>query len=571
MMTPEFYPFSNSAGSGTAKPTASPAASPSTGGAYPAAHQAAYQGAYPAAQPDRSGREFGRGGTASPAFGGSGPSGVLVGVPELAGAVRFERLPEGLPALPQGLPALRILVVDDDGPVRKACCEIAAGMGLTPLSAGSVPEARAVLKQQRVDLLLLDLKLPGGGGLQLLQEVKAQHPEIGVVVMTAFATVPSAVEAMRIGAGDYLTKPFALEELTTVLDRSSRRLHFDLESRRLRERLRTQQGMGTLIGRSPEMERVYRILSKVAFSTHPVLILGESGTGKELVARSIHVNGPNAAKPFIPVDCGSLVPTLIESELFGYVKGAFTGANRTKEGLLSAADGGTVFLDEIGELPLDLQAKLLRALQEKEVRPVGATHAVPISARVLAATNRDLIAMVAQGRFRKDLYFRLNVVSLKIPPLRERREDIAVLAAHFLERMQRERGMSLTFSEDSIRLMTEYDWPGNVRELEHAIERMCTLSSGPVLHMADLPTQLQDFRNHRADLSAAALEAGSATGPGGGIVSIADMEKHAILGTIRQLKGDKLMAAKLLGIGKTTLYRKLKEYGLADLEESMAD
>jgi len=351
-------------------------------------------------------------------------------------------------------------------------------------------------------------------------------------------------------------------------------LHFDLESRRLRERLRTQKGMGNLIGRSPEMEKVYRILSKVAFSTHPVLVLGESGTGKELVARSIHVNGPNAAKPFIPVDCGSLVPTLIESELFGYVKGAFTGANRAKEGLLAAAEGGTVFLDEIGELPLDLQAKLLRALQEKEVRPVGATHSVPISARVLAATNRDLTAMVAQGRFRKDLYFRLNVVNLKIPPLRERREDIAVLAAHFLERMQRETGVSHAFSEDAVRLMTEYDWPGNVRELQHAIERACALSSGPILHMADLPTQLQDFRIHRreADLSAAVALAGeSPRSAGPGIVSIADMEKHAILGTIRQLKGDKLMAAKLLGIGKTTLYRKLKEYGLADGGESMDD
>jgi len=472
------------------------------------------------------------------------------------------------------MPALRILVVDDDAAVRKACCEIASGMGFVPLAAGSVPEARAVLKAQPVDMLLLDLKLPGGGGLQLLEEVKLAYPETGVVVMTAFATVPSAVEAMRIGAGDYLTKPFALEELTTVLDRSSRRLHFDLESRRLRERLRTQKGMGNLIGRSPEMEKVYRILSKVAFSTHPVLVLGESGTGKELVARSILVNGPNAAKPFIPVDCGSLVPTLIESELFGYVKGAFTGANRAKEGLLAAAEGGTVFLDEIGELPLDLQAKLLRALQEKEVRPVGATHSVPISARVLAATNRDLTAMVAQGRFRKDLYFRLNVVNLKIPPLRERREDIAVLAAHFLERMQRETGVSHAFSEDAVRLMTEYDWPGNVRELQHAIERACALSSGPILHMADLPTQLQDFRIHRreADLSAAVALAGeSPRSAGPGIVSIADMEKHAILGTIRQLKGDKLMAAKLLGIGKTTLYRKLKEYGLADGGESMDD
>jgi two-component system response regulator HydG len=245
--------------------------------------------------------------------------------------------------------------------------------------------------------------------------------------------------------------------------------------------------------------------------------------------------------------------------------------------LLVSAEGGTVFLDEIGELSLDLQAKLLRALQEKEVRPVGATHAVPISARVLAATNRDLSAMVAQGLFRKDLYFRLSVVNLKLPPLRERREDIAVLAAHFLERMHRETGASRALSEEAVRLMTEYDWPGNVRELENAIERACSLSSGPVLHMADLPTQLQDFRAHRREASLSlAAEAGDGlegetAGPGGSVVSIADMEKQAILGTIRQLNGDKLMAARLLGIGKTTLYRKLKEYGLTEAGESTGD
>jgi two-component system response regulator HydG len=490
---------------------------------------------------------------------------------------RPDGLESGFHSLPEEMLPLRLLVVDDDASLRKACCEIASGMGFVPLAAGSVSEALTVLRQRPVEMLLLDLKLPGGGGLKLLSEVKTLYPQTGVVVMTAFATVSSAVEAMRIGAGDYLTKPFALEELTGVLGRSSRRLHFDLESRRLRERLRAQQDMGGLIGSSPEMEKVYRILSKVAHSTHPVLILGESGTGKEMVARAIHDNGPNAAKPFVPVDCGSLVPTLIESELFGHVKGAFTGANRSRGGLLSAADGGTVFLDEIGELPLDLQAKLLRALQEKEVRPVGATHAVPITARVLAATNRDLSAMVAQGTFRKDLYFRLSVVNLKLPPLRERREDIAILAEHFLERLHRETGVSHVFSEDAVRLMTEYDWPGNVRELENAIERACSLSSGPVLHMADLPTQLQDFRMHRREANPPlAGEAGDELDAGrkhaiadDAIVSIADMEKQAILGTIRQLNGDKLMAAKLLGIGKTTLYRKLKEYGLAEAGELM--
>jgi DNA-binding NtrC family response regulator len=494
------------------------------------------------------------------------PSGVLVGVSPVAVPATD---PVAKTSGAENIGLLHVLVVDDDEAVRKACCQIALGMGFAVvLGAESATAAREILKYQRVDVLLLDLKLPGGGGLPLLEQVKALHPDTAVIVMTAFATVASAVEAMRIGAGDYLTKPFALEELTTVLERTAQQLELDVQSRQLRERLRTQQGMGGLVGRSPEMEKLYRILSKVAYSTHPVLILGESGTGKELVARSIHFNGPNAAKPFVAVDCGSLVPTLIESELFGHVKGAFTGADRAKEGLLASADGGTVFLDEIGELPLDLQAKLLRALQEKEVRPVGSTVAKPISARVLAATNRDLTQMVEQGRFRKDLYFRLNVVNLRIPPLRNRREDIAPLAMHFLKRLERETGVERSFSDSMLRVMTEYDWPGNVRELENAIERACALSSGPLLHMGDLPTQLQNFRLQQGPAVRQEVdepERGEGVRSGNGeIVSIAEMEKHAILGTIRQLKGDKLMAARLLGIGKTTLYRKLKEYGISE-------
>ena len=349
----------------------------------------------------------------------------------------------------EGLPELHLLVVDDDEAVLNACLEIAGKMGFAVVGAHDLDSARAILKHQKLDLVLLDLKLPGvkagtdgASGLSLLEEIKSLNPETVVIVMTAFATISSAVEAMRIGAGDYLTKPFALEELVTVLERAGERRHFDLESRRLREKLRQHKGTGHLIGHSPEMEKLYRILSKVAGSNHPVLILGESGTGKELVARSIHFNGPWAQKRFVPVDCGSLAPGLIESELFGHVKGAFAGAIRNREGLLAAADGGTVFLDEIAELPLDLQAKLLRALQERAVRPVGATASVPINVRVLAATNRDLAVLVEQGKFRKDLFFRLNVVSLRIPPLRDRREDIPVLAQHFLERTQRARPAS---------------------------------------------------------------------------------------------------------------------------------
>lgn len=492
------------------------------------------------------------------------PSGILLGLTTLGGNKVAEEVQTGQSA--RHMELLHVMVVDDDEMVRRSCCEIATQLGCAGVvGAGNATAAQAILKDHPIDLILLDLKLPGGGGMALLEQVKMLHPETAVVVMTAFATVSSAVEAMRIGASDYLTKPFALEELTRVLERAGQRHHMDVQSRRLRERLRTQTGLGGLVGQSPEMEKLYRILSKVAFSTHPVLILGESGTGKELVARSIHFNGTNATKPFIPVDCGSLVPTLIESELFGHVKGAFTGADRAKEGLLASADGGTVFLDEIGELPLDLQAKLLRALQEKEVRPVGATTTRPISARVLAATNRDLATMVEQGRFRKDLYFRLNVVNLRIPPLRNRRDDIAPLAVHFLERMQEQTGAERVFSDETLRMMTEYDWPGNVRELENAIERACALSSGPVLHMGDLPTQLQDFRMQRHSATLDEAEVAAAVSSGASkpeIVSIAEMEKQAILDTIRQLQGDKLMAARLLGIGKTTLYRKLKEYGI---------
>jgi two-component system response regulator HydG len=268
------------------------------------------------------------------------------------------------------------------------------------------------------------------------------------------------------------------------------------------------------------------------------------------VARSIHFSGPFKDKPFIPVDCGSLVPTLIESELFGYVKGAFTGAHRSKDGLLAIAEGGTVFLDEVGELPIDLQAKLLRAIQEHEIRPVGSTRRVPINVRILAATNRDLESAVAEGRFRRDLYFRLNVLTLRIPPLRERKQDVPLLAQHVLDRLSRITGAQRTLSDEALKAMLAYDWPGNVRELENCLERACTMSSGPVLHIADLSSAVQNAISH----APRALPAGPR------IVPLADLEKQAILSTIDQLNGDKLLAARLLGIGKTTLYRKLKEY-----------
>jgi FixJ family two-component response regulator len=322
---------------------------------------------------------------------------------------------EFMPQLAEPAVRLHLLVVDADAAVRSACAEIAASLGYAVESTGDLAQARSLLRGHTADILLVNLPAGSNEGLEMVSEVKLLYPETSVIAMTATGSVNAAVEAMRCGASDYLTKPFAMDELSTVLDRAAQNHSTDTATRQLRERLRLSEGLGSMIGRSAEMEKIYRILSKVAQSTHPVLILGESGTGKELVARTIHAYGPNGEKPFLPVDCGSIVPTLIESELFGYVRGAFTGANRSKDGLLVSAEGGTVFLDEIGELSLDLQAKLLRALQEKEVRPVGATHRVPIKARIVAATNRDLAAMVEKGSFRKDLFYRLNVVNLRLP------------------------------------------------------------------------------------------------------------------------------------------------------------
>jgi two-component system response regulator HydG len=456
---------------------------------------------------------------------------------------------------------LRLLIVDSDAASRSACAEIAESLGYLVESTGESGHARSILNIQTKDILLVSLPRNSNECLALISEVRLLYPQLTVVAMTASGSVNVAVEAMRSGASDYLTKPFNLDELSTVLDRAAANHATAAATRHLRGQLRVSRGLGSMIGHSAEMEKLYRILSKVAQTTHPVLILGESGTGKELVARTIHAFGPNSQKPFLPVDCGSLVPTLVESELFGYVKGAFTGANRSKDGLLVSAEGGTVFLDEIGELTLDLQSKLLRALQEKEVRPVGATHRVAIKARIMAATNRDLAAMVERGAFRKDLFYRLNVVKLQLPPLRSRREDIPLLTAHFLDRICRERGSKLTLSDEALRTIMDHDWPGNVRELENAIERACALSSGPVVTLSDLPTQLKQncLQAHRA-----ALQDETATEEEPLVTSLAELEREAILGAIRKLNGDKLRAARLLGIGKTTLYRKLKEYGIDD-------
>lgn len=449
-----------------------------------------------------------------------------------------------------GAELLNLLVVDDEKAVRENCQDAAQLNGFNTLAAESAEQAYKILETQPVDIILLDLKLPGASGLEALREVRKRRPEAVIIIITGYATVASAVQAMKQGAFDYITKPFTLDELRLLLERATEELKRVTQRRVMREDLRLKQGFGSLVGKSPEMERLYRIIGKAAQSTHPVLIIGESGTGKELVARSIHYNGPNRDKPFIPVDCGSLVPTLIESELFGYVRGAFTGAVRSKDGLLAIANGGTVFLDEIGELPVDLQAKLLRAIQEHEIRPVGSTKRIPIDVRILAATNRDLETEVAEGNFRRDLYFRLNVLTLRIPPLRERKQDIPLLVEHFLERLTRVNGLRKMLSEDAAKALVGYEWPGNVRELENCIERTWTLSSSTNLNFPDLPTYIKSSHETKKTVEPSSSK----------IIPLVDVERKAILEAIEQLRGDKLLAARLLGIGKTTLYRKLKEY-----------
>lgn len=463
-----------------------------------------------------------------------------------------------LPNLPQleGANFLNLLIVDDERAIREACRETAQALGFNAFTADSAEHAYRILEAQGIDAVLLDLRLPGAGGIEALNQIKNRRPDAVVVVITGYGTVQSAVQAMKNGAYDYVTKPFSLDELKLLLERVSNHLKLKTENRMLREKVKSKMGFGNIVGRAPEMEKLYRIIAKAAHSTHPVLILGESGTGKEMVARAIHFSGPYHDKPFIPVDCGSLVPTLIESELFGYVKGAFTGAMHAKEGLLAIAEGGTIFLDEVGELPVDLQAKLLRAIQEKEIRPVGSTKCVPINVRILAATNRDLELAVAQGTFRRDLYFRLNVLSLRVPPLRERRQDVPLLVGHFLERMAESSGQPRALSDEAMKALLAYDWPGNVRELENCLERCCAFTSGPMIHIGDLPPAISNLQRDSAK--------SDGQGPAGKIVPMSELERQTILDTIAQLNGDKLLAARMLGIGKTTLYRKLKEYSSRD-------
>jgi two-component system response regulator HydG len=448
---------------------------------------------------------------------------------------------------------MNLLIVDDELAIRETCAVVAEQCGMRATGVATAEEALDVLEHSAVDILLTDLKLPQANGVELLKVVHDLHPQVTVVVLTQYGTIESAVEVTRMGAVDYVTKPFRIEELRSRLERVARAVELQQENTLLREQLRTRPGFGGLIGVSMKMQRVYKMMEKVSQHEYPVLILGESGTGKELVARSIHFSGPRKERPFAPVDCSALVPTLIESELFGYVKGAFTGAVQAKQGLLEAAQGGTLFLDEIGDMPVDLQAKLLRALQEREIKPVGSTERRRINVRIIAATNRDLESAIRTGAFRQDLYFRLNVVQLKLPPLRDRKSDIPILVTAFLEKFSDSQAPVRTISEEAMRRLIAYDWPGNVRELENAIERAVALGSGPILHVADLPPSLQYPTSERAPDKDE-------------ILPLEELERRAILRTLRETSGDKLAAARMLGIGKTTLYRKLKQYHVEHAE-----
>jgi two-component system, NtrC family, response regulator AtoC len=451
---------------------------------------------------------------------------------------------------------VRFLIVDDHPSVRKLCMTVGASVGFDCGEAESAEDALARLETESPEIILADLMMPNMSGLEFLPRVKQVLPHSEIAIMTGHGSIETAVQAMKLGAYDYITKPFRIEELKLLLQRMAEKVKLVAENQFLRERVSTEMELNGIVGSSSKIQDVLRMVARLKDTRTPVLITGESGTGKELVARAIHYRGLLAKRPFVAVDCGSLVPTLIESELFGYEKGAFTGALRSKDGLFQSANGGTIFLDEIGELSQELQAKLLRVLQEKEVRPVGSNQKVKVDVRVIAATNRDLEAAQKEGKFRKDLYFRLNVVTLHLPPLRERRSDIAALVHYFLDRFA--PGKPLSVSSAAMKCMLQYSWPGNVRELENCIERAVALGSQEAIDVADLPPALRTQPEEEAVIEPAIARAG----PGAANTDLEELERDTIQRVFEQVHGDKARARKMLGISRATLYRKLKRYNI---------
>jgi two-component system response regulator AtoC len=448
---------------------------------------------------------------------------------------------------------VRLLVVDDEQSIRKLCMTIGNTLGYSCTEAESAEAALAKLDADAPDLILTDLKLPTLSGVELLKQARLILPRAEIAIMTGHGSIESAVDAMKLGAYDYIEKPFRVEKMRLLLQRMAEKVRLVTENEFLRERVSTEDNLDGIIGTSANIQDVLRMVSRLKDTRTPVLISGESGTGKELVARAIHFRGALAQTPFVAVDCGSLVPTLMESELFGYEKGAFTGAIKTKAGLFQAANGGTIFLDEIGELPLEMQAKLLRVLQEKEVRPVGSNLKVNVDVRVIAATNRDLEAAYRDGTFRKDLYFRLNVVTVHLPALRDRRSDIPMLVHHFLDRYAPDSHLQVTTA--AMKSLLNYEWPGNIRELENCIARAITLGDRRVIDVIDLPPAI---RSEQTEASGSTLQDAASLST----TALAEMEKMTILRVFEQANGDKALAGRMLGISRATLYRKLKRYNI---------
>ena len=451
--------------------------------------------------------------------------------------------------------ALRnVLVVDDDASMRHLLSVILHDAGFEARAVASAEDALREVEQRAYDLVLTDVRMPGMGGLALLRELQRRDPDLVVVVMSAYGTHDTAIDAVKAGAWDYVSKPFRPDEVVLVLRKAEERERLARENRRLRGELREAYRPESIVGASAAMEELLRQVRRVAPLKTTVLVEGESGTGKELVARALHELSPRASFPFVAVNCGAIPAELIESELFGHVRGAFTDAHRNKKGLAAEADGGTLFLDEIGELPPGLQVKLLRFLEEEEVRPVGDTRSRRVDVRVVAATARDLSRAIAEGEFREDLFYRLNVVGLRIPPLRERREDVPSLAAHFLARFARLRPElpAPSFSPEALAALAAHRWPGNVRELEHAVERAVVLAEGPVIGEEDLPD---------------AVRYGPPAEPAAsGDLSIKrgtrDLEARLIRAALERTGGNRTRAAELLEISYRALLYKIKEYGL---------
>lgn len=454
--------------------------------------------------------------------------------------------------------APKILVADDDAVARELLAEALKkeGYDVEAFSNGTDIIERG--KQEKIDVVLTDIRMGTVDGLTVLREFKRFSPDTSIVLLTSFGSLEGAIEAIKQGAYDYLAKPFRKEEIKLVVQRSLDHCRLVRENARFREELKSKDDWSPLVGSSPAMLDVYKLVARVSESRSTVLLQGESGTGKELIARAIHSNGPRREKPFIPVNCGALPDTLLESEMFGYEKGAFTGAVGMKTGLFEAASGGTLFLDEIGELGPALQVKLLRVMQDQEVRRVGGTASLKVDVRIIAATNRDLEQFVKAGKFRDDLYYRLNVVRITLPSLVERQEDIPMLVQHFLQKCS--AGSSSVVRgllPETMALLKRYRWPGNVRELENAIERAVSLSHGPLLTPEDLPEAIRNSAVPEDDAKTPKGNQGEEV-----CLTLEEVEKRHLVRVLKETKGNKVKAAKILGIDRRTLYRMAERFGL---------